>query len=116
VDAIKLCPCEVNGVVRGHAMSMGSWILQACHRRIMGPSAVQMIHYGTWGYVGHAKTAQKWAREGKRLDRMMEDMYLARIHEKQPEYTREALRALLDHDTFLTATESIALGLADDVG
>jgi len=116
VDAIEQSPCEVRCVVRGHAMSMGSWILQACDRRIMGPRSTQMVHYGTWGYIGHAKTAQKWMEEGKRMDGLMESMYLRRIREKNPAYSLEDLRAILDHDTFLDAAQSIALGLADEAG
>lgn len=115
-DAIKLSPCPITMVARGHVMSMGSILFQAASERVMGPSATQMVHYGTWGFVGHAKTAQKVAAEGKRLDRWMEQLYLERIRQKQPNYTLARLRKLLDHDTFLTAQQSIDLGLADRVG
>jgi ATP-dependent protease ClpP protease subunit len=82
----------------------------------MGETAVQMIHYGTWGTNHHAKTAQKIAKEGLRLDEWMEQMYLNRIREKQPKYTLEKLKELLDHDSFFTAKQSVALGLADSIG
>jgi len=115
-DALMQSPCHIRIVVRGHAMSMGSIILQAADERVMGKASVQMVHYGTWGVNHHSKTAWKIALEGKRWDQWMEDIYFERIREKHPEYTIEALRELLDHDTYLTAEQSIALGLADRIG
>lgn len=114
-DAIKACQSHVTIKVLGHAMSAGSIILQAADERVMAPTSRQMLHYGTWGVHDHAKTTQKWAEEGKKIDRWMEDMYLARVIEKNPHFTRQRLQRLLDHDTFLTAHESVAFGLADKV-
>ena len=45
-DAIKSSPCECTIKVYGHAMSMGSIILQAADNRIMMPNSRFMIHYG----------------------------------------------------------------------
>jgi len=59
---------------------------------------------------------QRWARECERLDEWMEELYLERIREKKPRFSLEALRGLLDHDTFFTAVQSVELGLADVVG
>lgn len=112
-DAVKLCKSHVTIKVMGHAMSMGSIILQAADERLMSPTSRQMIHYGTWGVHDHAKTAQKWAKEGEKIDKWMEQMYLEKIKEKNPKYTLAKLQRLLDHDTFLTAKESVELGLAD---
>ena len=114
-DAIKSCKSHVKIIVLGHAMSMGSIILQAADERVMAPTSRQMIHYGTWGIHDHAKTAQKWAKEGEKIDHWMETMYMSRIHEKDPTFKIGQLKKMLDHDTFLTARESIAIGLADRV-
>ena len=81
----------------------------------MGPLAVQMIHYGTWACNDHSKTFQRWAREGKRIDDWMEQYYLEKIHEKHPKFPLSKLRGMLQHDTFLTAKESVNMGLADEV-
>lgn len=114
-DAIKACESTVTIKVFGHAMSMGSIILQAADERIMAPTSKQMIHYGTWGYDGHSKTAQQWAKENDKLDRWLEDMYLEMIHEKVPDFSLAKLRKMLDHDTFFTARESVNIGLADKI-
>lgn len=115
-DAIRLSPCKISILVRGHAMSMGSVILQAADRRIMSPLSTQMVHYGTWGFEGHAKNAQQWAAESRRLDDWLERMYLDRMQQVNPHVTLDRLRELLRFDTFLTAEESIKLGLADEIG
>ena len=114
-DAIVACKSHVTITVLGHAMSMGSVILQAADERIMSPNAVQMIHYGQMSVDGHAKTAYKQTKESERIDRWMEKLYLDKIREKQPHYTLARLQRLLDHDTFLTAQQSVELGLADKV-
>lgn len=114
-DAIKACRSHVAIKVVGHAMSAGSIILQAADERIMLPTSRQMIHYGTWGTYDHSKTTQKHAAEGLKIDKWMEQMYLQRIKEKNPDYRLATLQRRLDHDTFLTAKESVELGLADKV-
>ena len=115
-DAIKTCRSKVTAKVYGMAISMGSVILQAADERIMMPSSRQMIHYGYTGWEGHAKTAMKQAQETDKLHKWLEKMYLDRIRKKHKGYTLEALQKLLDHDTFLSAHESVKLGLADKVG
>lgn len=114
-DAIKACRSRVIVKVFGHAMSMGSVILQAADERIMSPNASQMVHYGSLGVESHAKTVYKVTDEFKRIDKWMEKMYLEKIREKQPHFKMARLQRMLDHDTFLTAEKSVELGLADKV-
>jgi ATP-dependent protease ClpP protease subunit len=114
-DAIRACRSEVTIRATGYAMSMGSIIFQAADHRIMTPNARFMIHYGTMGYHAHTKIFQKWAKECERGDKEMEDLYLARIHEKQPDFTRARLQKMLNFDTILNAQETVDLGLADTV-
>lgn len=80
-DAIKCSSAECTIRVYGHAMSMGSIILQAADNRIMMPSSRFMIHYGSDGKSGHAKIVYKWADEGKRVNWEMENLYLERMLE-----------------------------------
>lgn len=114
-DAIKACRSHVTIQVFGHAMSMGSIILQAADERIMSPNSSQMIHYGSVGIDKEAKTAYKFIDEMKRIDKWMEQMYLEKIKEKQPHFTLARLRTMLNNDTYLTAEKSVELGLADKV-
>lgn len=114
-DAIRLCESRVIIKVFGHAMSMGSIILQAADERCMAPTSRQMVHYGTWGRTDHAKTERKWSDEGQKINKWMEQMYLTKMKEKNEHFTLARLQRMLDHDTFLTAKESVDCGLADRV-
>lgn len=80
-DAIKTASSECTVRVYGHAMSMGSIILQAADNRIMMPNSRFMIHYGYDGKSGHAKIVYKWADEGKRINWEMENIYLDKMLE-----------------------------------
>lgn len=80
-DAIKCSPCKITIRVYGHAMSMGSVILQAADHRIMMPRSRFMIHYGYEERSGHSKVVYKWADEGKKVNYEMENIYLDRMLE-----------------------------------
>lgn len=114
-DAIRMCPCHVTVRVLGHAMSMGSWILQAGDTREVTPGAVLMLHYGSWTFSGHALDFRRWAAENDRLIKLMEDTYLERIREKHPRFTRERLHNMIQFDRIIPAQEAVDLGLADKI-
>jgi ATP-dependent Clp endopeptidase proteolytic subunit ClpP len=114
-DAIKTCKNHVTIIVYGYAMSMGSIILQAADRRVMGSNARVMLHYGTDGFSGHVKTLEKVAEESKKLSTWDEKLFLDKIKQKRSDYTIAKVRKLLEHDTFLTAQEALDLGLIDEI-
>jgi len=114
-DAIATCPQHVTIIAYGHAMSMGSWILQAADERVLAPRCTVMIHYGSWWSDDHVKYFRVQAKEGERLNALMERDYLARIREKLPEFTVRKLKKLLEDETFMSAEEAVALGLADRI-
>ena len=114
-DSIKACTSEVHIKVFGHAMSMGSIILQAADWRIMAPHSRMMLHYGTWGHNDHTLNNYRWADEGKKYDKWMEDLYLSKIRTKKPKYTRAKLKKEISFDYFLSPQEAVDHGLADEV-
>ena len=81
-DAIKSSECNIRIVVYGMAMSMGSVILQAADYRVMMPNSTMMMHYGTNGIYDHSKNFIKWSEDAKRINRIMEDIYVDRLIEK----------------------------------
>ena len=100
-DAIKSSTCHCTIKVYGHAMSMGSVILQAADVRVMMPSSRFMIHYGTDGKYSHAKIAYKWADEGKRVNYEMENIYLERMLNYEEEHgikLESALEKIVNRD------------------
>ena len=82
-DSIKHSKSHCTIKVYGHAMSMGSIILQAADHRVMMPNSRFMIHYGYDGRYGHSKIFERWADEGKRVNVQMENIYLDMIMEKE---------------------------------
>ena len=83
-DAIKNAKSHCTIKVYGHAMSMGSIILQASDHRIMMPNSRFMIHYGYTGYSeASIRSLEKWFSEEKRLSTDMEEIYLKAMLDKE---------------------------------
>jgi len=118
-DAITTCRSHVTIKVFGHAMSMGSLILQAADERLLSPNARIMMHYGTAAVPGlanmHSKDFDRWAEENKKLNKWMEDLYLDKIRKKKPGFTRKRLQDRINFDYFCYADEAVELGLADRI-
>ncbi len=114
-DALQTCQAPVTIEAYGHCMSMGSWIMQAADMRMMSPSCMMMIHYGTWGYEESVHIQRSLNKEMERISTVMEDVYLDAIRVKHPRFKRKKLRAMLEAETYLTAQEAVDLGLADGI-
>ncbi len=114
-DAIRACKNRVTIIVYGNAQSMGSIILQAADHRIMMPNATFMIHYGSDGYVGHSKNFERYAEQSKKINDRMLDLYMEKIKRVHPRFTRDRLKEMCMIDTFMTAEQTVELGLADEV-
>lgn len=114
-DAIKNCKNTVNITVYGKAMSSGAIVLQAGDRRIMMPNSTLMVHYGYSAAEDHSKTVEKTINENARLDRLAEDLFLDRIKEKNPKYTKGKIKKLLTFDSYITAEDALSLGLIDEI-
>lgn len=113
-DAIAACKNKTIITVFGMAMSAGSILMQAADYRRMTPHSTLMIHDGEGGGYGHPNQVDKWYKEGKRLDKIVHEIYLHRIREKNPEFTLKKLRKLLTFDTFLNPKQALQLGLIDE--
>lgn len=139
-DAIRNCKNHVTIKVYGHAMSMGSIILQAADKRVMSKNSQVMIHYGSLSLSGHTKTTYQWANATKNYDRWMEDMFLARMegkslklcnylsmtgrnHEipsgnaknKMIPIDSKRLNEMLNFDTIIYAKTALKLNLIDEI-
>lgn len=117
-DAIRACKSHVIIIGIGNVHSMGSIMFQAGDERIMTPNAKQLIHYGTPLHADpemHAKSQWSWTKECKKFAVWMEQMYLKKIREKNPNFKLKKLQGLLNFDTVLDAKESVSLGLADKI-
>jgi ATP-dependent protease ClpP protease subunit len=140
-DAVANCKNHVTIRVIGHAMSMGSVILQAADKRVMTKNSLMMIHYGYGGVPAHSKTSQKWGKWEKEFDKkVLEKIYLEKIGDrtitlekylnlidkadeipkgnaknKKINITRERLEAMLNFDTFIDAETALELNLINEI-
>lgn len=112
-DRIRNSPCPITIEGYGPIMSMGSVILQAGAKRLLARHAAVLLHYGSVSFGGTAKDLKSFATQEDHNATIMEDIYLDRIKKKNADYTREQLADLIKHDRYLTAQETIKLGLAD---
>lgn len=112
-DAIIASTAHVYGVCWGHAMSMGSIIIQACDSRIITPHCTFMIHDGFDTLSGTYRTIEAWAKYSGKLRQRMYEIYLSRMKMAKPRITIEKIKELCSHDTIFTSKETINYGLAD---
>ena len=101
--------------VFGDASSRGSIITQAGDTRRMSKHSTMVIHYGTNGFSGHSKDFDRAAEQNKVINKTMENIYLERIREKIPSYSKSRLEGLLRYDRYLSSDEALELGLIDKI-
>lgn len=114
-DAIMDCKNIVTIIAYGYVMSIGSLIFQAADVRVMAPHARMMLHYGQAHLGGHNRDIYKNVEELKKLDKIVNNIYLFRIQQKQSDYNMRKLENKITFDYFLDADESIEMGLCDKV-
>ncbi|QYX58115.1 Clp protease ClpP [Roseovarius sp. SCSIO 43702] len=107
-NLLRAHPAEVSIEVLGIAASAASIIAMAGDHIRMAPSSFLMLH-NAWGVViGNRHDMAEAATLFERFDGALADIYAARSGK-----TRAEIAALLDAETFLTAQEAVAAGLAD---
>jgi len=122
-DAIKSCPNPITILNYTHARSMSSLIFQAANKRVMLPNSSFMFHDGTLGIEGTLKQVYSAVNFGKHTDKTMLSIYADMMNE-QGTYKgvgltkiKTWLRSQMDkkEDVYLTAEETVKLGLADEI-
>lgn len=116
-DLIKGCKNFVRIICYGEVSSSATLILQAADRRIMTENSKLMIHVGQEGAPPSKPRDLDRLRDEYRKDgTWMEDVYLKRIKEKKPRFTRKKLQTMLEYDTYLNPKEALELGFIDSIG
>lgn len=123
-DTMQFIKCDVSTIVIGQACSMGSFLANAGApgKRFVLPESRTMIHRvssgtpGTRGSV-HVQELQfedavRSMGESKRLNQRLTELYV-RHNTAGKEY--DELFETMKFDTFLSAEEAVAYGLADEV-
>ena len=112
VDTMDYIKPDINTIVIGQACSMGSVI--ACKgtpgKRQILPHARHLIHQPLGGAQGQASDIEINAREIMRMKEM-----LVNIYSEQTGQTPDKIINDIDRDNIMTAEQSVAYGLADEV-
>jgi ATP-dependent protease ClpP protease subunit len=98
-------------VVDGMAASIASVIAQAGDERVVEPGAMTFVHDAWGGCIGNAADMQKTAAD---LDKHSDN--LAEIYAARAGNTKQHWRDVMQAETWFTADESVAAGLADRKG
>jgi ATP-dependent protease ClpP protease subunit len=100
------------GRIDALAASAASVAVCGAHKVVIAANAMYMIH-NPWTYTsGDADDLRKVADA---LDQTLEAI-IAAYKSKAPNIDEAELRRMVDEETWLTANEAVALGLADEVG
>jgi len=94
------------------AASAASVAVCGAHKVVIASNAMLMIH-NPWTYA--AGDAESFRKVADVLDQTMEAI-IAAYKAKAPDIDEAELRGLVAAETWLTASEAVALGLADEVG
>ena len=107
-DLLKAQKRTVTTIINGCAQSMGSIIFQAGDIRLVSPNSYLMIHDGTEGVHGAPSSVQAFAKHSAWVQDTMYKIYAERSTKPVAHWKK-----VCQSDYYITATEAIALGLAD---
>lgn len=110
LNMLRAHPATVTAVVDGLAASAASFIAAGCDETVMSPGTQMMIH-DAWGLcIGNAADMEKAKGFLNTVSDSIADLYV----EAGGGY-RAKWRAMMTAETWFTAKESVAAGLADRV-
>lgn len=112
IDTMNFISCDVRTIVAGQACSMGSLIASSGTKgkRMMLKNSTHMIHQVLGGATGQASDVEIHTNEMLRWKKVLNGIYVENTGQ-----TPEAIEKDTDRDNFLTAKDSVAYGLADEI-
>ena len=111
-DTMQFIRPKVSTLCMGQAASMGSLLLTAgeAGMRCALPNARVMLHQPSGGFQGQASDIQRHAEDIMKVKRRLNDIYV-----KHTGRDYDTIERTLDRDHFMSAEESKAFGIIDDV-
>mgnify|MGYP003301355260 CR=1 FL=1 len=111
-DTMQFIKSPVHTTVMGQACSMGSFLAMAGEpgQRKLLPNARHMIHQPLGGTSGQASDVEIQYKELQFWKDRLTDLYA-----KHTGQSVDILQADMDRDNFMTPTEAVEYGLADEV-
>lgn len=109
-DAILECPAQIKFFGFGRIQSSATWIMSVCDERYLASNSIVMVHDGNEGIEGTHTDVKITMAEAKRLQDLLYDVYAT--NSRMP---RSFWEDVCQRDLYLTAEETIKLGLADKI-
>lgn len=109
-NALRQHPSNVTVRVMGVAASAASFIAMAGDKIVMPENAFLMVHNPMGGVFGNAQEMREWADTLDKIAASLVGIYVARTGKSEDE-----IKALLDAETWLTASEAVEMGFADEM-
>jgi ATP-dependent Clp protease protease subunit len=111
-DTMQFIRPKVSTLCMGQAASMGSLLLTAGEpgMRFALPNARVMLHQPSGGFQGQASDIQRHAEDIMKVKRRLNDIY---VNHTGRDY--DTIERTLDRDHFMSAEESKAFGIIDEV-
>jgi ATP-dependent Clp protease protease subunit len=112
IDTMNFIKPDISTIITGQGASMGSLISTSGTKgkRFMLPNSRHMIHQPLGGFSGQATDAEIHVNELVRWKKVLTNIYVEQVGKEYDE-----LAADMERDFFMTAEESVAYGLADEV-
>src|SRR6202171_3881569 len=111
-DTMQFVRPAVSTLCVGQAASMSSLLLAAGEKgmRFALPNSRVMLHQPSGGFQGQASDIQRHAEDIMKVKRRLNEIY---VHHTAQTY--ETIERTLDRDHFMSADESKAFGIVDEV-
>ncbi len=111
-DTMQFVRPKVTTMCIGQAASMGSLLLAAGEKgmRYALPNSRVMLHQPSGGFQGQASDIQRHAEDIMKVKHRLNEIY---VHHTGQSY--ETIERTLDRDHFMSAEESKAFGIVDEV-
>jgi len=109
-DKIQESPCKFIFFGRGMIMSSATWVMCCCDERYLSTNTTVLVHDGFTDVVDRSTDARINSDENERLQQR-----LAKIYEDNSYLDRKFWSTVGRRDLYLTAEETIKLGLADKI-
>jgi len=109
-DTMQYIKSPIHTVVLGQAASMASLLACAGDKRTITQNSRHLIHQPLGGASGQASDVEIQAKELLRWKKTLTEIYVKHTGQKY-----ETLEHAMDRDNIMTAEESVAYGLADEV-
>jgi len=112
LDTMNFIKCDIRTVVMGQAASMGSLLASSGTKgkRMMLPNSRHLIHQPLGGAQGQASDMEIQVKEILRMKKQLTDIYVVNTGKSYSELEKD-----MDRDNIMTAAESVAYGLADEI-